>query len=113
MAIGFVIAIVLLMVITIAAANIYIERRLLSLWQDRRGPNRAGPWGLLQVPADMIKIFLKEDWIPPFADRTVFVIAPTIVMIVTLLSFAVIPFAPHFFVVDSNIALLFFHLLRP
>jgi len=56
----------------------------------------------------MIKIFLKEDWIPPFADRTVFVIAPTIVMIVTLLSFAVIPFAPHFFVVDSNIALLFF-----
>lgn len=108
MAIGFVIAIVLLMVITIAAANIYIERRLLSLWQDRRGPNRAGPWGLLQVPADMIKIFLKEDWIPPFADRTVFVIAPTIVMIVTLLSFAVIPFAPHFFVVDSNIALLFF-----
>lgn len=108
MAIGFVIAIVLLMVITIAAANIYIERRLLSLWQDRRGPNRAGPWGLLQVPADMIKIFLKEDWIPPFADRTVFVIAPTIVMIVTLLSFAVIPFAPNFFVVDSNIALLFF-----
>jgi NADH-quinone oxidoreductase subunit H len=108
MAIGFVIAIVLLMVITIAATNIYIERRLLSLWQDRRGPNRAGPWGLLQVPADMIKIFLKEDWIPPFADRTVFVIAPTIVMIVTLLSFAVIPFAPHFFVVDSNIALLFF-----
>lgn len=108
MAIGFIIAIVLLMVITIAAANIYIERRLLSLWQDRRGPNRAGPWGLLQVPADMIKIFLKEDWIPPFADRTVFVIAPTIVMIVTLLSFAVIPFAPGFMVADSNIALLFF-----
>lgn len=108
MAIGFIIAIVLLMVITIAAANIYIERRLLSLWQDRRGPNRAGPWGILQVPADMIKIFLKEDWIPPFADRTVFVIAPTIVMIVTLLSFAVIPFAPGFMVVDSNIALLFF-----
>ncbi|HOK50923.1 MAG TPA: NADH-quinone oxidoreductase subunit NuoH [Bacteroidales bacterium] len=108
MAIGFIIAIVLLMVITIAAANIYIERRLLSLWQDRRGPNRAGPWGILQVPADMIKIFLKEDWIPPFADRTVFVIAPTIVMIVTLLSFAIIPFAPGFMVVDSNIALLFF-----
>jgi NADH-quinone oxidoreductase subunit H len=108
MAIGYIIAIVLLMVVTIAAANIYIERRLLSLWQDRRGPNRAGPWGLLQVPADMIKIFLKEDWIPPFADRTVFVIAPSIVMIVTLLSFAVIPFAPNFMVADSNIALLFF-----
>ena len=67
MAVGFIIAGVLLIVITIAAANIYIERRLLSLWQDRRGPNRAGPFGILQVPADMIKIFLKEDWIPAFA----------------------------------------------
>ena len=108
MAIGFIIAGVLLMVITIAAANIYIERRLLSLWQDRRGPNRTGPFGLMQVPADMIKIFLKEDWIPPFADRPVFVIAPTIVMISILFSFALIPFAPGFLVADSNIAILFF-----
>lgn len=108
MAIGFIIAGVLLLVITIAAANIYIERRLLSLWQDRRGPNRAGPFGILQVPADMIKIFLKEDWIPPFSDRAVFVIAPTIVMISILFSFALIPFAPNFLVADSNIAILFF-----
>lgn len=108
MAIGFIIAGVLLLVITIAAMNIYVERRLLSLWQDRRGPNRTGPFGLLQVPADMIKIFLKEDWIPPFADRPVFVIAPTIVMITILFSFAVIPFAPGFQVADSNIAILFF-----
>jgi NADH-quinone oxidoreductase subunit H len=108
MAIGFIIALVLLMVITIAAANIFIERRLLSVWQDRRGPNRAGPFGFLQVPADMIKIFLKEDWIPPFADRPVFVIAPTIVMISILFSFALIPFAPNFMVADTNIALLFF-----
>lgn len=108
MAIGFIIAGVLLMVITIAAANIYIERRLLSLWQDRLGPNRTGPFGFLQVPADMIKIFMKEDWIPPFADRPVFVIAPTIVMISILFSFALIPFAPNFMVVDSNIAILFF-----
>ncbi len=108
MAIGFIIAGVLLMVITIAAANIYIERRMLSLWQDRRGPNRTGPFGLMQVPADMIKIFLKEDWVPPFADRPVFVIAPTIIMISILLSFSLIPFAPNFMVADSNIAILFF-----
>jgi NADH-quinone oxidoreductase subunit H len=108
MAIGFIIAGVLLMVITIAAANIYIERRLLSLWQDRRGPNRAGPWGLMQVPADMIKIFMKEDWIAPFSDRVVFTIAPTIVMVSILFSFALIPFAPGFMVADSNIAILFF-----
>jgi NADH-quinone oxidoreductase subunit H len=108
MAIGFVIVGVLLLVVTIAAANIYIERRLLSLWQDRRGPNRAGPFGFLQVPADMIKIFLKEDWIPPFANKAVFVLAPTIVMLSILLSFALVPFAPGFQVVDSNIAVLYF-----
>ena len=72
MLIGFVIAGVLLMVITIAAANIFIERRLLGLWQDRHGPNRTGWHGIMQVPADMIKIFTKEDWIPPFADKPVF-----------------------------------------
>ena len=58
---------------------IWIERRLLGLWQDRYGPNRVGPFGVLQVVADMIKIFIKEDWIPPFADRAVFVIAPAII----------------------------------
>jgi len=96
------------MVITIAAANIFVERRLLGLWQDRHGPNRTGFHGILQVPADMIKIFLKEDWIPPFADKSVFILAPAVVMTTILLSFAVIPFAPGFIVADSNIAVLFF-----
>ena len=54
---------------TISAFLIWLERRLLALWQDRYGPNRVGPFGLLQVLADMIKIFTKEDWIPPFADQ--------------------------------------------
>lgn len=108
MTIAFVIAGVLLIVITIAAINIFIERRLLAMWQDRHGPNRTGFHGILQVPADMIKIFLKEDWIPPFADKWVFVLAPAVVMITILLSFALIPFAPGFQVADSNIALLLF-----
>ncbi len=93
---------------TMAAALIYVERRLLSLWQDRYGPNRVGPFGLLQVMADMIKIFFKEDWIPPFADRPVFVLAPAIVVAATLFSFAVIPFAPGIGISDLNIGLLFF-----
>lgn len=95
-------------VMGISAGLIWLERRLLSLWQDRYGPNRVGPFGLLQVMADMIKIFFKEDWVPPFADRPVFIVAPAIVVITTLISFAVVPVAPGIHVSDLNIGLLFF-----
>lgn len=101
------IASILVVVIVFAAMLIWVERRLLGFWQDRLGPNRVGPFGLLQVVADMIKIFTKEDWIPPFADRFGFVLAPTIIMIVILLSFSVVPFAPGVGIVDSNIGVLF------
>lgn len=104
----FVVAGVLGAVMTIASLLIWLERRLLGLWQDRYGPNRVGPFGLMQVVADMIKVFTKEDWIPPFADKPVFVIAPALIMIGVLLSFAVIPYAPSIEVVDLNIGLLFF-----
>jgi NADH-quinone oxidoreductase subunit H len=80
---------------------------LLSFWQERLGPNRVGPFGLLQVVADMIKIFTKEDWVPPFADKFSFVLAPAIIMTVILMSFSVVPFAPGVGVVDSNIGVLF------
>jgi NADH-quinone oxidoreductase subunit H len=99
---------ILMAVMTIAAALIWLERRLLALWQDRYGPNRVGPFGLIQVVADMVKIFFKEDWVPPFADKPVFILAPAIIMIAVLMSFAVIPFAPDLYVVDLNIGLLFF-----
>ena len=99
---------VLIAAISIAAGLIWLERRLLALWQDRYGPNRAGPFGLLQVLADMIKIFTKEDWVPPFADKFVFVIAPGIVIATVLMSFAIVPYAPTVGVVDLNIGVLFF-----
>jgi NADH-quinone oxidoreductase subunit H len=98
---------VLVVMLALAAGMIWLERRLLGLWQDRYGPNRIGPLGLFQVLADMIKIFTKEDWIPPFADKPVFVIAPTIVVATVLLSFAVVPFAPGIQVANLNIGLLF------
>ena len=101
------IGVILGLVIFIAAMLIWVERRLLGLWQERLGPNRVGWFGLLQVAADMIKIFTKEDWIPPFADRMSFVLAPAIIMVVILMSFAVIPFAPGVGIVDSNIGILF------
>ncbi|MGH7929245.1 MAG: NADH-quinone oxidoreductase subunit NuoH [Candidatus Binatia bacterium] len=99
---------VLISLLTVSAGLIWLERRLLAVWQDRYGPNRVGPFGLLQVVADMIKIFFKEDWIPPFADKAVFVIAPAVIMVTGLLAFAVVPFAPGIAVVDLDIGLLFF-----
>jgi NADH-quinone oxidoreductase subunit H len=99
---------VLAVALTIAAGLIWLERRLLAVWQIRYGPNRVGPLGLAQVLADVIKIFGKEDWIPPFADKPVFVLAPAIVMVSVLLSFAVLPIAPGIGVVDLNVGLLFF-----
>jgi NADH-quinone oxidoreductase subunit H len=98
---------ILFTVIIVAAMLIWVERRLLGLWQERLGPNRVGPFGLLQVVADMIKIFAKEDWVPPFADKFSFVLAPPIIMFVILMSFAVIPFAPGVGVIDSDIGVLF------
>lgn len=104
---GLTIGLILGTVIGVAAMLIWVERRLLGLWQERLGPNRVGPLGLFQVVADMIKIFTKEDWTPPFADKFSFVLAPAIIMTVVLLSFAVIPFAPNIGIVDSNIGILF------
>ncbi|QBQ55576.1 NADH-quinone oxidoreductase subunit NuoH [Nitrosococcus wardiae] len=94
--------------LTLAALLIWIERRLLGFWQDRYGPNRVGPFGILQVVADVIKLFTKEDWIPPFADKRVFILAPTVVVITALLAFAVIPITPDIGIIDLNIGLLFF-----
>jgi NADH-quinone oxidoreductase subunit H len=103
-----VIVILLAVVLTMAAGLIWVERRLLALWQDRYGPNRVGPAGLLQVLADTVKILFKEDWIPPFADRPVFVIAPAIGFVTVLLSFAVVPMGLGIIVSDLNVAVLFF-----
>src|SRR5437870_13419530 len=103
-----IIAVVLFVVLNLAAGLIWVERRLLALWQDRYGPNRVGPFGLLQVVADMVKIFTKEDWIPPFADKPIFVLAPAVIVVTVLLSFAVVPLAPGIVVANLNVGLLFF-----
>ncbi|GAB3537808.1 NADH-quinone oxidoreductase subunit NuoH [Pontibacter brevis] len=99
---------VLFVMLNVAAGLIWVERRMLALWQDRYGPNRAGPFGLFIVLADSMKLFFKEDWIPPFADKKVYVIAPAVVVVTVLLSFVVVPFAPGIVVADLNIGLLFF-----
>jgi NADH-quinone oxidoreductase subunit H len=98
---------VLVALLVSSAWLIWLERRLLALWQDRYGPNRVGPFGLLQVVADMIKIVMKEDWIPVFADKVLFVLAPAIVVVTVLMSFTVVPFTAGIMVADLNIGLLF------
>jgi NADH-quinone oxidoreductase subunit H len=99
---------ILLVLITVAALLIWVERRLLAIWQDRLGPNRVGPLGLLQVVADMLKILSKEDWVPAFADKPVFVLAPTVVMVTALTAFAVVPVAPGIGIIDLSFGLLYF-----
>lgn len=98
---------VLVAALSIAAGLIWVERRLLAVWQERYGPNRVGPLGLLQVLADTIKLLWKEDWVPPFADKGVFVIAPAIVMVTVLMSYVVLPVTEKIVIADLNIGLLF------
>ncbi|MDP6375636.1 MAG: NADH-quinone oxidoreductase subunit NuoH [Pseudomonadales bacterium] len=99
---------VLLGVMISAAFLVWIERRLLGFWQDRLGPNRVGPFGSLQIVADMIKLFTKDDWVPPFADRVIFVLAPLAIAAGMLMGFAVVPFGPGLHIIDLNVGLLFF-----
>ncbi len=91
-----------------AALLIWWERRLLGFWQDRLGPNRVGPFGILQIVADVVKLFTKDDWLPPFADRALFMLAPAVIAGATLMAFVVIPFGPELAVIDLNIGILFF-----
>jgi NADH-quinone oxidoreductase subunit H len=100
--------VVLVGTVALAAILTWFERRLLGFWQDRPGPNRLGPFGIGQVAADMLKLLTKHDWIPPFSDRMVFVLAPTTIVLAMLLGFAVVPFSPDLYIIDVNIGLLFF-----
>jgi NADH-quinone oxidoreductase subunit H len=71
---------------------IYVERKIAAYMQDRIGPNRVGPAGLLQAVADGLKFLLKEDIIPRRVDKVLFLVAPTIALSTTLFAFAVVPF---------------------
>ena len=81
-------------IMTTCAYLILLERKLSAWMQDRVGPNRVGPFGLLQPLADGLKFLLKEEVIPAHVNKTLFVIAPTISMFTTMLAFAVVPFGP-------------------
>ena len=100
--------VILLAVVIVGALMSWVERRLLAWWQDRYGPNRVGPYGMFQIAADMLKMFFKEDWNPPFTDRLIFTLAPILAMSVVLIAFIIVPITPTWGVADLNIGLLFF-----
>ncbi|SNB46940.1 NADH-quinone oxidoreductase subunit NuoH [Geobacter sp. DSM 9736] len=111
------IGLVYFVILTFAAYLVLAERRVLAWIQDRKGPNRVGPFGLLQPLADLIKMLTKEDFRPAGADRWLFLLAPAMAAIPALMIFGVIPFgAPvdifgrtvPLVVADLNVGLLFF-----
>ena len=93
--------------LTTAAGLIWLERRLLALWQDRYGPNRVGPFGLLQPIADAVKLLLKEIVVPTNADRGLFILGPIMMIAPAVAAWAVVPFAPEVVLANVNAGLLY------
>ena len=90
-----------------AVINIWVERRLIGRIQVRRGPNRVGPFGLLQPIADAIKLIQKEALQPDNADGIMFTLAPIVIFIPAILAFAVLPWGEHMILADLNVGVLF------
>jgi len=99
--------IIIAFVLTLVMGYIWIERRGMGRMQARLGPNRAGPFGLLQPVADAIKVLLKEDIIPAKGDKIVHWLAPVIAFFPVLMIFAVVPFQDGALLADLNIGILY------
>ena len=95
---------IVFVLITGFAYMTYAERRVVALMQVRLGPNRVGPFGLLQPLADGIKLVFKEDLVPAQADKPIFALAPMLSLIVALIAFAVIPFTFTFTIADASLS---------
>jgi NADH-quinone oxidoreductase subunit H len=104
-AIGVVFLVSMMMLIDIFL--VWVERKVVARFQDRLGPNRVGPFGLIQPFADIIKLLIKEDITPDGADRVVYNLAPIMSLMSVLLLWAIVPLAPVIFGVDLNVGALY------
>jgi NADH-quinone oxidoreductase subunit H len=95
------------MVLIIDILLVWIERKMVARFQDRLGPNRVGPFGIIQPIADVIKLLIKEDIMPVGADKFIFNLAPILALATVLLLWAVVPFAPTIIGADINVAVLY------
>jgi NADH-quinone oxidoreductase subunit H len=103
LAVGIVVAVVPVLVMS----AIWLERRIIAKMQDRIGPNRVGPIGLLQPVADALKLLSKEDVIPARVDKPLFILAPVVVLGASLMIWATIPWGPGLAPTDLNVGVLF------
>jgi NADH-quinone oxidoreductase subunit H len=94
-------------VLIVDIALVWIERKMVARFQDRIGPNRVGPFGIIQPIADVIKLLIKEDILPVGADKFIFNLAPIFALATVLLLWAVVPFAPTIIGADINVAVLY------
>lgn len=95
-------------VLGVVSYMIYAERKIAGHMQARVGPNRVGPFGLLQPIADVAKLFFKEEFTPAGANVVIFHLAPVLAVVPALVSLAVVPIGPNFLVTDINVGLLLF-----
>ncbi|OQY89706.1 MAG: NADH-quinone oxidoreductase subunit H, partial [Anaerolineae bacterium UTCFX2] len=101
---------VLVIVVFVLVTDIFlvwVERKVVARFQDRLGPNRLGPFGLIQPLADVIKLLIKEDITPVGADRVLYNIAPILALATVLVLWAVIPFSPTMLGADLNVGVLY------
>lgn len=102
-----VLGVALFMLLNSAALAVYAERRVSAFIQNRYGPNRVGPFGLLQPIADVVKLLIKEDVTPAKGFKTIHTIAPVIPVVTALMTVAVIPFGDGLYATDINAAVLY------
>jgi NADH-quinone oxidoreductase subunit H len=100
------IVLVMLIVLTTVANLVYAERKVSASIQNRIGPNRVGPWGLLQAPADVLKLFIKEDIVPAKANKFIHTLAPIISIVVAMTTIAVVPFGDKIVLFGREIKLM-------